>query len=390
MTALIRAKRFFLRSIRGSMTARRLRGGFFLVGLIVSITLILGCEKSPILIGFSMNFSGPGGSMAVYVRDGALLAVDEINRSGGIHGRRLKLLVRNDMGTAKGIEEADLDLIEKGVVAIIGHRNARDTLLAYPIVTGKGVLLVGPACASSRLTGKDDLFVRTTFYDDILGKKIVGYFKRLNTQRVLCVVDRSNDMFSLDLYEKLKTYSPGVFSPFFINSDTDQSYPLKGEEIPQLNPEAILFITNPSVTAFMAQSIRRAGCRVAFYGTTWAQTEDLYLFGGGAVGGMKLFTFVRPNNPYPPFQRFVKKLKEMGMAPNVRNALGYEAVKVIAEGLIKAKSLTSLALKEAMTNARFEGVIDSLSLDEYGDPHRILWLVGLTADGRMETLEEVK
>jgi len=39
------------------------------------------------------------------------------------------------MGTAKGIEKADLDLIEKGVVAIIGHRNARDTLLAYPIVS---------------------------------------------------------------------------------------------------------------------------------------------------------------------------------------------------------------------------------------------------------------
>jgi len=389
MTSLNRAKCFFS-AVGNRKSIVNVRNRYFLVVLAIFAALVLGCEKSPILIGFSMNFSGPGGSMAVYVRDGALLAVEEINRAGGINGHHLKLLVRNDMGTAKGIEEADLDLIKKGVVAIIGHRNARDTLLAYPIVTGKGVLLVGPACASSKLTGKDDLFVRTTFYDDILGKKIVGYFERLNIRRVLCVVDRSNEMFSLDLYEKLKGYSPGVFYPLFINTDTDPAYPLKGEEVPGLDPEAVLFITNPSVTAFMAQSIRHAGCRAAFYSTTWAQTEDLYLFGGEAVGGMKIFTFVRPNNPYPPFQRFVKKLKEMGMVPNVRNALGYEAVKVVAEGLVKAKALTSLALKESMTNATFEGVIDSLSLDEYGDPHRILWLVGLKDDGRMETLEKVK
>jgi branched-chain amino acid transport system substrate-binding protein len=336
-----------------------------------------------------MNFNGPGGIMALYVRDGALLAVDEINKSGGISGRPLKLFVRDDKGTPEGIKEVDHDLIKKGVVAIIGHRNAKCTLLAYPVVTREGVLLIGPACASSKLTGKDDLFIRTTFYDDILGKKIANYFGKLNKERVVCVVDHSNDMYSLDLFEKLSAFSPGIFTPLFINSERDPSYPQKGAQVTHLNPQAILFITNPFVTAFMAQSIRAAGCHAPFYATTWAQTQDLYRFGDEAVSGLKIFTFVRPNNPYTPFQRFVKNMKEMGITPNVRNALGYEAVMILAEGLRKAKIITSMALKEAMTNKRFKGVINSLELDRYGDPHRPLWLVKVMENGQMKTLRKV-
>jgi len=79
----------------------------------------------------------------------------------------------------------------------------------------------------------------------------------------------------------------------------------------------------------------------------------------------------------------------MGITPNVRNALGYEAVMILAEGLRKAKIITSMALKEAMTNKRFKGVINSLELDRYGDPHRPLWLVKVMENGQMKTLRKV-
>ena len=359
----------------------------FLFPVIVALT---GCNKPPILIGFSMNFSGPGGGMAVYVRDGALLAVEEINRKGGISGRPLKLLVRNDKGTLAGILEADSALADKGVVAIIGHRNAHDTFLAVPLINRRRVLLVGPACATSRLTGKDDFFVRTTYYNDTLSERIFGFFKKSGTKRVLCVIDRANDMFSLDLFEKLHSCSPDTFYPFYINSELDPEYPRGAGLVTLVAPQAFLFITSPEVTSVMAQKIREAVGDVPFYATTWAQTEDLYRFGGKAVIGMKFFTFVRPHNSYPPFQKFVKTVKEMGMIPNVRNALGYEAVMVIAKGLARSGNITSKALKEAIVNTYFDGVIDPLKIDKYGDPHRSLWLVALDHGGLMKTLRKVR
>ncbi len=349
-----------------------------------------GCKKSPILIGFAMNFSGPGGNMAVYVRDGALMAVRGINASGGVKGHPLELLVRNDEGTKKGIRKADLDLIKRGVIAVIGHRNAHDTLLAYPVVTGKGVLLVSPACASSKLTRRDDLFVRTTFIDDDIGGKIARFFKSHKLQEVLCVMDRANEAFSVDLFENIRVNFSGSLYPFFIDSKNDPTYPLLSNLAIMSHPRAILFITGPVVTALLAQRLRAMGCAADFFATTWAQTEDLFAYGGKAVAGMRVFTFVRPHNPYPPFRSFVKNLEESGLIPNIRNALGYEAVKLIAEGLARVKGITSRGLRDALIGHRFVGVINPLTLDKYGDPHRPLYLVGVRARGEMETLREVK
>ncbi len=328
--------------------------------------------------------------MAVYVRDGALLAMEEINRSGGIMGHPLRLLVRNDGGTKEGIEKADLDLIGRGVIAIIGHRNSRDTLWAYPLVMQKGILLLSPACASSQLTGKDDLFIRTTFINDDLGEKITRYFSEKHITNVLCIVDYSNEAFSLDLFEKLKKHSSLVYYPFFVNTEKDNTYPLLAELAVLSQPQAILFITGPAVTAFLAQGVRNSGCNAPMYATSWAQTQDLFRYGGRAVVGMKIFSFVRPDTPYPPFRHFVDRLERMGFTPNIRNALGYEAVMIIAEGLKRAKELTPKALKEAMINNKFEGVIAPIPLNKYGDPCRPLWLLELFENGHMRTLRTLK
>ncbi len=350
-----------------------------------------GCRKPPIVIGLSMNFTGPGVEMAVYVRDGALLAVKEINQGGGVLGRPLKLLVRNDNGTREGIEKADLDLIRRGAIVIIGHRNSRDTLIAYPIAMKHKILLLSPACASSRLTGKDDLFIRTTFVNNELSDKIIQFFKRNRITKILSFIDLSNEAFSRDLFKKLCQDPDFTFNPFFLNSKKGPDYLLRvNRTLCDGNPQAIFFLTNPAVTAFLAQKCRALGCNALFYATTWAQTQDLYHYGGNAVGGLKIFTFAQPGTKYPPFQEFVKKLGRMGLTPNIRNALGYEIVRLIAEDLERAGRVDPIALKNALINRKFRGVIAPIRFDKFGDPHRPIWLLGLREDGRMETMERLK
>ena len=364
------------------------RVGLFL--LFVFFLALPGCKKAPVLIGFSMNFTGPGANMAMYVRDGALLAVRDINAAGGVKGRPLKLLVRNDKGTRKGIETADLDLIQKGVGVIIGHRNGHDTLIAYPIVTSKNVLLLSPACASSKLSGRDDLFIRTTFVNDDIAQKIARYFSGKGITRLLCIIDQSNDAFSVDLYENLKKTFHGNMAPFYINTASDLTYPETAKLAVLSGPQAIFFLTPPVATGFLVQRLRASGCRASFYGTIWAQTQDLIRFGGDAVVGLKLFTFVNPQNAHPAFKTFIRKIKKAGLTPNIRNALGYEAVAFIARGLEKADGMTPEALKTALLHAHKSGIIEKLALDAFGDPHRPLWLVGINKKKRMTTLQEIK
>ena len=61
--------------------------------------------------------------MGVDGRDGALLAVETLNKAGGVTGRTLELVVRDDLSTDEGALAADLELKEAGVVAIVGRNN---------------------------------------------------------------------------------------------------------------------------------------------------------------------------------------------------------------------------------------------------------------------------
>ncbi|MDP3451190.1 MAG: ABC transporter substrate-binding protein, partial [Anaerolineaceae bacterium] len=78
-------------------------------------------EKPPIRIGLAAQLTGKQADLGIQLRNGVQLAVDEINASGGINGRNLELSVEDDLGTPQGAKDAQNKLIDKGVVAIIGH-----------------------------------------------------------------------------------------------------------------------------------------------------------------------------------------------------------------------------------------------------------------------------
>ena len=65
-----------------------------------SVIFIVSCSQQPaeepIKIGLSVNLSGRGGMSGEHIRDGAMLAVRDVNERGGINGRPLELLVRDD------------------------------------------------------------------------------------------------------------------------------------------------------------------------------------------------------------------------------------------------------------------------------------------------------
>lgn len=106
--------------------------------LLVFAGLLLShaCSQEPILIGFSANLTGTYSDLGVQGRNGASLALERINEEGGVAGRKLRLLARDDGNTAQQARQADRDLIANGVVAIIGHMTSAQSQAALPIAQG--------------------------------------------------------------------------------------------------------------------------------------------------------------------------------------------------------------------------------------------------------------
>ncbi|GJD50563.1 Leu/Ile/Val-binding protein [Methylobacterium crusticola] len=91
--------------------------------------------QEPIRIGWLSSLTGPLSSAAIAENQGVQFAVDEINRAGGIDGRRLELLTRDTAGEpTKAVNLAQQLLFSDKVQFIIGPVNSGESLATVPVV----------------------------------------------------------------------------------------------------------------------------------------------------------------------------------------------------------------------------------------------------------------
>ena len=174
--------------------------------------IIVSCSQSPskpIKIGLAVNLSGRGGEAGESIRDGALLAVKEINEQRGINGRHLELLVRDDGNNDEGIKKADESLIDNQVLAIIGHSYSSNTIKAYPIVTARNVVLITAYTAANSLSNKDDLFLRTSVDCRLYGRKAAELLQKKGISSVAFLMDMTNTAFAIDYVKSVKEQYSG-------------------------------------------------------------------------------------------------------------------------------------------------------------------------------------
>jgi len=95
-----------------------------------------GVSAESIVIGQSAAFSGSAAPLGVAMRDGANLYFDEVNRAGGVHGRKVRLLSLDDgYGPARTVANTEVFLDDDGVFALFGYVGTPTTRAVIPLVT---------------------------------------------------------------------------------------------------------------------------------------------------------------------------------------------------------------------------------------------------------------
>jgi branched-chain amino acid transport system substrate-binding protein len=339
--------------------------------IIIQLFWLGACDKKsePIKIGLSINLSGRGGSAGEYIRNGAMLAVTEINKKGGIYGRPISLLIKDDKNTDEGILQADKELIAEGVPVIIGHTYSETTFKAYPYVTCHNTLLFTPFTGTTKLTGKDDLFFRTSVDNKAYGKALSVLLARRQIKNVSFLLDMSNPSFVLDYVEHTKRFYSGHISTVQFNSrqTTDWKRVLSGLTNPK--PEAIMLLTEVTMTGIAAQKLRAKGFEGDFIASLWAQTPDLMRYGGKAVEGLTIITFISPQYNNPQFEAFAKEVKEKFNQPvTARTVRAYEAIYIITEALKQCTEISAAELKKSLLRiSKFNSIMGPVKFDAFGD-----------------------
>ncbi len=96
-------------------------------------------KKEKIKIGLSTTLTGPYSTTGVQFRNGAMFAVEELNNSGGINGHPVELITRDDKANPEEALRVDQELIDNGVVAILGHYISTICVKAVPLMNKNNI-----------------------------------------------------------------------------------------------------------------------------------------------------------------------------------------------------------------------------------------------------------
>lgn len=338
----------------------------------------LSCNQqhAPIKIGLAINLSGRGGEAGEHIRDGALLAIEEVNSSGGVNGRPLELLIRDDLNSDEGVRIADKSLIHEGVVAIFGHSYSSNTLKAYPFVTSRNILLITAYTATTRLSGMDDLFFRTSVDCALYGEKTAVLLQKKNVRSVAFLMDMTNAAFVRDYADNVKKHFSGSVSEVQFTSREQADWTQIMDALLGAPPDAIILLTEASMTGVALQKLKAADYTGSCIGTVWTQTPGLMRHAGDSAESLSIITFIDPDNTLPGYRAFSQEIKKK-FHKNVtaRSTRSYEMVMILSDALRRCSTVNSAELKKALLAGKYDTLMGHVQFDAYGDVIRPVYEV---------------
>lgn len=380
------------------MKIKHLNKVIIYIFLIILVSLAVGIEVfnkyRPIVIGFSAQLTGKQSELGIQERNGVQLAVENINSSGGINGREVKLIIKDDFGQTKKAGEVDEELIKAGAVAIVGHATSSQTLEALKVTNPNNVIMIGPTISTPKLSGIDDYFFRVTPSFEESCKAFSKYiFENKEVHRLAIIYDSNNEAYSktysLIFSSEFKSFGGDITDQEKFASACNQDFTDIISKINDSKPDGLLIIASDTDTAIIAQRVRLMGQNTPLFTTDWSQTQTLITNGGKAVEGMILPQTYILNSDLPCFTEFKSSYeKRFGNTPSFGAAFGYEAVSILSEALKKTDGNTK-GLKEALLGIKnFHGVINNFSFDKYGDVHRPTYLSTIK-DGKFVVIDQI-
>jgi branched-chain amino acid transport system substrate-binding protein len=358
-----------------------------------TILSLLSCNPpEPIRIGFVGGTSGSVADLGSIGRDGVQLAVEIKNKEGGIRGRPVELLIKNDEQNPEVARKVVRELIAEGASAIVGPMTSAMGLAVVPIVNQHKVLMVAPTVTTQALSGIDDFFFRVTSTAQLFASKNAVYqLKQNRMHRVAAAYDVGNRSFSvnwLENFEKTLVAGDGeIVARIEFNSGTDILYMDLARRMLDSDPDGVLVIANSVDSALLCQQIRKLDASVPITLSDWGASERLMELGGQAVEGVTVIQTFDRNSTTPRYLEFRKAyFNRYNREPGFAGVHAFDAANVVMEALEKRKEGQSL--KAAVLSIReFDGLQSSFRIDDFGDVQRSHASISVVRDGRFVVLE---
>jgi branched-chain amino acid transport system substrate-binding protein len=341
------------------------------------LSTVAACERRPgaagdsggdVVIGMYGSLTGDGASFGQSSKEGTELAVDEINKAGGLlGGRKFRLLVEDNQSKPEEASNAVTKLITQDkVVAVLGEVASRRSLAAAPIAQRYQIPMITPASTNERVTAVGDYIFRVCFIDPFQGEVLAKFaFNDLKARKVAILKDIGQD-YSVGLTDSVArnfTKLGGqVLEPVsYTSSDSDFKAILT--QVRSQKPDAMFVTGYYSEAAIITRQARELGMTMPILGGDgWV--GDALRNGREALNNSFISNHYSGDNPDPLVQGFVRAYRErFGRDPDAIAALAYDAVKVLVDAMNRAKSTEGPKVRDALAATDIPGVTGRLKMN---------------------------
>jgi branched-chain amino acid transport system substrate-binding protein len=352
--------------------------GFRRMVVLVSVCLLLtaglawGAE--PIKMGAVLRLS-IGAEDGVPSRRGVEMAVDDVNKAGGINGRKVQLIVENEKDSPAEAVNAVKKLIEVDkVVAIVGPMTSGDMMAAGKIADNAKVVAISPTATTPKLSGYGASLCRGCSRIDKQAEVLTDYVAK-NWKPKTVAIFYSNEPYGKGC--------AGLFGKFFekhgIKVVAKESFnrgarDFKAEltKIKAAKPDMLFIPGYTPETAPAAAQARQLGMKQKILGVYGDMNPGYIKLAGKAAEGHVIGGEYDENYNTPKNKAFKKKYEELVKKNDdpyniMFAALHYDAASVILAGM-KKNGPTSEGIRKFIKNVKdFDGVTGKLSFDKNND-----------------------
>jgi branched-chain amino acid transport system substrate-binding protein len=343
-----------------------------------SAATLLSCQKKDsaptesqeIVIGEYGSMTGATATFGQSTHNGILLAIDSLNSTGGVLGKKIRVVSEDDQGKPEEAITVITKLINKDrVSAILGEIASSNSLAGAPVCQRAKIPMVSPGSTNPKVTQIGDFIFRVCFIDPFQGTVMAKFTaNNLKLTQVAILRDIKSD-YSVglaDFFEKSFTSMGGTIVADESYSAGDKDFNAQLTSLKSKNPQAIFLPGYYTEVGLIARQARKLGLTIPLLGGDGWDSEKLWEIGGEALNGCFYSNHYSVDDTSSVVQNFVSKFKARyeGKVPDAMAALGFDAAMVLVDAIRRAGTTQSDSLRLALAATQgFQGVTGQTSLD---------------------------
>jgi branched-chain amino acid transport system substrate-binding protein len=351
----------------------------------------IATAQETIKIGLHGPLSGSAAQMGVDQKSGVDMAMDEVNKSGGVKGKKIEIVFYDDEAKPdKSVNVAE-KLISQGVVAIIGSNTSANNLAIGPVAESSKIPYIanGTLVKTTRQGWKYTF--RTAVADDILTYCTADYLVNSAKYKRIAIIHET-DAFGAGYAENVaanikKLGGNIVETQSYSRGDRDFAGQIL--KLREANPDVIMEAGYAAESAGITRQVRKLFKNpVAIQGVDiWGQEETLKLAGvENAIGVVYNNAVCVTENDEPTWKSFEKSYIEIyKKTPTVQAVKGYVSLKLLAKAINDSDSINPEKIRNAIAGIKgWKTPLGVYSCDENGDGLKNVVMIKIISDKKRE------